>query len=123
MTYQESFATALRLKNYVRLYDKQAWIYFIFTSETDFTVTVFDTEPSDEVKDRIFHEAISRNRLPMAAVFMSDEIETFSFRTPDITVQLDLADDSIIYFEGEESAPVDINKVRKSFRELIGKLK
>lgn len=123
MTYQESFANALILKNCVRLYDEQAWIYFIFSSETEFTVKVFNTEPSNEVKDRIVREAFSINKVPTAAVYLSDGVEKFSYHDLNITIQFDLKSDNIIYFDGEESTPIDMDKVRKSFKELLGKLK
>lgn len=123
MTYQESFATALRLKDYVRLYDKQAWIYFIFTSETEFTVAVFDSEPSSAIKHRIQYEAFSVNKIPMAGISLNDSVETFVYRDPNVTVEFDLNSDRIIYFDGEESTPIDMDKVRKSFNELLGKFK
>lgn len=123
MTYQESFATALRLKDYVRLYDKHAWIYFIFTSETEFTITVFDTKPSSEIRHRIQYEAFSINKIPMAVVFLSEDSEVFSYRDPNVTVRFDLKNDRIIYFDGEESTPIDMDTVRKSFNELLTKFK
>ena len=124
MTYQESFATALRLKNYVRLYDKQSWIYFIFTSETEFTVKVFDTRPADEIAHHIQYKAFSTNRIPMAVVLFSDsDGEVFSYRDPNVTVRFDLKNDRIIYFESEENTPIDLDKVRKSFSDLLAKFK
>lgn len=123
MTYQESFATALRLKNYVRLYDKQSCIYFIFSNETEFTVTVFDTKPSDKINDKIHHEAFYIKKIPAACIYLDEGVETFSYRDPNLIVLFDLKTDHIIYFEGDESSPIDMEKVRKSFNELFGKLK
>lgn len=123
MTYQESFANALRLKDYVRLYDEQAWIYFIFTSETEFTLQIFPVKPSYEIRHRIQREAFSVNKIPMACVCLDEGVGTFFYRDLNVTVEFDLKDDRIIYFDGEESTPIDMDKVRKSFNELLGKFK
>lgn len=122
MTYQESFATALKLKDYVRLYDKQALIYFIFSNQTEFILQIFPTEPADEIQHRIQREAFYVNKIPMACVFVHEGTETFLYRDPNVTVEFDLKDDSIIYFDGEESTPIDIKKVRKNYSKLIRKL-
>lgn len=123
MTYQESVSQALKLKNFVRLNEDDTWIYFIFTNETDFYLKIFDREPSDEIKHQIQGEAFYINKIPMACVNKRTGRETFLYRDLNLQLRIDLNNDTIIYFEGEESTPIDMNEVRKSFKKLTGKFK
>lgn len=125
MTYQQSFDLAMRLKDFVRLYDNKAWIYFIFTSETEFYLRIFDREPSGEVVMDIQYELFYVSKLPMGCVLWSDHetTETFSFRDQNLQLIIDLKNGDILYFDTEENTPIDMEKVRKSFSQLVAKLK
>lgn len=68
MTYQESFDLAMRLKDFVRLYDDKAWIYLIFTNQTDFYVRIFDQEPADRLRHQIQYDSFYVNNLPTVCV-------------------------------------------------------
>jgi hypothetical protein len=123
MTYQESFSQAMKLKDFVRLNEDEAWIYFIFTNETDFYLKIFDTQPSEEIKHKIQRDAFYINELPMAIVSVRRGRQRILYRDLNLQLEIDLHNDTLIRFEGDESATVDMKKVRKSFKKLAGKLK
>lgn len=119
MTYQESFATALRLKDFVCLHDDKAWIYFIFTSETEFYLQIFKEEPIYEVCHNIQYELFYVKKLPMACVSLENNREVLSYRDQNLQLWIDLNTGELLHFDGEENTPIDMNKVRKSFKKLI----
>lgn len=123
MTYQESFALALKLKDFVRLYDEKAWIYFIFSSETEFSIKVFDVEPPYEISHQLQYDAYVLEKVPQAILSNIENSETFIYRDINVTVEFDLATNQITYFDGEENTPIDMEKVRKSLNQLLGKMK
>ena len=123
MTYQESFSLALKLKDFLRLNEDEACIYFIFTNETDFYLQIFEKEPEYEIRHRIQHEAFYINKIPMARVKKTNGIETFAYRDLNLQLNIDLNTNRIIHFDGEESNPIDMSKVGKSLKKLTGKSK
>lgn len=123
MTYQESVSQALKLKDFVRLNDDQAWIYFIFTSQTDFYLQIYDKAPSVEIQHQIQAEAFYIKKIPMACINIRFGRERIVYRDLNLQLEIDLNSGKFIRFEGEESTPIDISKVKNSLRKLTGKFK
>jgi hypothetical protein len=120
MTYQESYSLALKLKEFVCLFNEKAYIYFIFTNESEFYLKIFDGEPPGNMSMDLQHEAFYINKLPMAVIRMDEERETMNFRDPNLQLIVDLNTNEVLHFDGEESTPIDMDKVRQSFKKLAG---
>lgn len=58
MTYEDRFARALKLKDFISLYDNKGRVYLIFTDDTEFKVRMFGEELDDNAKNQISHDSI-----------------------------------------------------------------
>ena len=129
MTYQESFAQALKLKDFVFLYDKNACIYLFFSSPTEFTVKVFDQAPDDEIQAQFFVDSVLENNLPIAKFAWSEfsEIKVFYYVDPEFTLTVDINTDEIISFVGPNTESIPLEVLRQEalgdYNQLISKLK
>lgn len=129
MTHNESYAQALKLKDFVSLYDDKAWICFIFTSETNFYIKIFDQEPDDDTKIHLQHESVHVNKIPMARLSWSEFSSTkvYTYSDPNFLLHFDLKSSEIMFFQSRECDSLDLNILRNdalaSYGELIAKFK
>lgn len=121
MTYQESFALALRLKNFASLCDDEANICFIFASETEFEMKIFEKAPDAQYAMDLQHEAFYIQGLPLAWIgyCKSENRIIFDYRDPNLQLWLDQYTNEVLHFDGEESTPINMDEVRKSFSALL----
>ncbi|AZZ37789.1 hypothetical protein CIK05_13600 [Bdellovibrio sp. qaytius] len=129
MTHNESFAQALKLKDFVSLHDDKAWICFTFTSDINFDIKIFDQEPDDDIKIQLQYDSVHVNKMPMARLAWCEFAETKVFTYSDLNflLHIDLNSGAIMYFESRDCASLDLsilrNDARKSYSQLIAKLK
>ena len=129
MTYQESFAQALKLKDFVFLYDKNACIYLLFTSPTDFSLKVFDQVPDDETQVEFLINAVHENNLPIAKFAWSEFSNTkvYSYQDPNFTLRIDINNGEVFSFEGADtdSLPLEVHRreALESYNQLVSKFK
>lgn len=129
MTYQESFAQALKLKDFVFLYDKNACIYLFFTSPTDFKVKVFDQSPDDEIQAEFFIDSVLENNLPIAKFAWSEfsQIKSFYYRDPYFSLTIDINTGEIFSFVGPDTESIPLKVLRQEalddYKQLVTKFK
>lgn len=127
MSYQDRFARALKLKDFVSLYEDKANIYLVFTNDTDFEVKTFGQDMDDGAKIRITHEPIHVTKLPIAFFYWSkiEEANVYSYYDPSFYFHINLSSNTMIYFSDRSSLSLEVlrQEALGSYNELVTKLK
>jgi len=95
MTYQDSLALAQAFKDFVTPIDRSIWIYFIFSSKTDFTLKYLKN-PDTHTRALLQWESIQKD-LPLAGVCWNDDQNDYIFGYIDSNVRLKISPQSSQY--------------------------